>query len=99
MQSRIALCPRGNSLETYRVLEALRSGCVIVAETLPRRDYYAGSPFVWVRDWHRLPSVVDRLLADRAELEARHHASIAWWEAHLSPVAIARRILSGLDRR
>src|SRR5207244_3678757 len=46
MQSRIALCPRGSSLETYRFFEALRYGCVPVTESLPKATFYDGSPAV-----------------------------------------------------
>ncbi|MFN2607329.1 MAG: glycosyltransferase [Acidimicrobiales bacterium] len=97
MQSRIALCPRGGSLETYRFFEALRSGTIPVCERLPERSFYSGSPAVTVRDWSDLPAVVDRLLADPIGLEARHRAVLAWWEQRCSPAAVARQLAVALS--
>ena len=36
MNARVCLAPRGTSVETFRLLEGLRAGCVVVAERLPR---------------------------------------------------------------
>ncbi|MDQ4142420.1 MAG: hypothetical protein M3198_01540 [Actinomycetota bacterium] len=96
MDSRVVLCPRGGSLETYRFFEALRSGSIPVTERLPPRDFYTGSPALSVRRWSELPALLDEVLADRARLEARHRAALAWWESRCSPEAVARRLLAAL---
>ncbi len=44
MDSRVCLAPRGNSAETFRVLEGLRYGCVVVGERLPPFWFYENSP-------------------------------------------------------
>jgi hypothetical protein len=95
-QSRIALCPRGSSLETYRFFEALRCGCVPVTEALPRRDYYDGAPRRELRSWDDLPVVVEELLADGDELVAMHRAALDWWSRQCAPNVVARRIVAAL---
>lgn len=94
--SRIALCPRGSAVETYRYFEALRSGCVPLYEALPHRDYYDGAPGIHVRDWSRLRDVVDALLADPQRLREQHEAALQWYERWASPPAVARRIAARL---
>ena len=96
MDSRIALCPRGGSLETYRFAEALRFGCVPITEQLPSREYYDGRPGASVTSWRELEPTLDRLMADPARLEAEHHHALDWYERWFSPAAVAGRILDGL---
>lgn len=94
--SRITLCPRGGSLETYRFFEALRCGTVPICERLPDRGFYSGSPAVFIRRWADLPAVLDCLLADPVALQARHEAVVAWWEERCSPAAAARELAVAL---
>ncbi|MEZ5906839.1 MAG: exostosin family protein [Geminicoccaceae bacterium] len=64
MDSRFCLCPRGTRLETFRIFEGLRYGCITVTEALPDRWYLRGAPLVTVGDWRELPDLLRRLLAD-----------------------------------
>lgn len=98
MDSRIALCPRGGSLETYRFFEAMSFGTIPITEQLPDRYFYTGSPAVRVRQWSELPGVLHRLLADPAALRARHEAVLRWWHERCSPVAVAERLAAALTR-
>ena len=97
MDSRVTLCPRGGSLETYRFFEALRCGCVPISEQLPDREYYSQAPGIRVRSWLELPKVLDTLLSDSDALRAAHQEVMQWWADRCSPNAIARRLLGALD--
>jgi hypothetical protein len=55
MAARIALCPRGNIDETFRLVEAARCGCIAISEPLPRRWYNRDSPVVEIDRWDALP--------------------------------------------
>jgi len=103
MDARICLVPRGGSVETFRFFEALRAGCVVVCEPLPRAWFYDGSPAVALGDWRRLPDVLERLLDDPAELRRRHEAGLAWWRERCSVPAVAAfvaaRVGTALSRR
>lgn len=96
MNSRIALCPRGGSLETYRYFEALRCGTVPVYERLPDRPFYTGGPGVRVGRWAELPGALDRLLADPTGLHRAHEEALRWWEERCSPAAVARNLHDAL---
>lgn len=96
MDSRIVLCPRGGSLETYRFFEALSCGSVPVTERLPDRYFYTGAPSARVRDWSELPLVLERLLSDSEQLHALHDRVLEWWAQRCSPSAVASRLVSAL---
>ena len=94
--ARVCLAPRGTSAETFRVLEGLRAGCLVIADRLPRRAFYDGSPVIQIDRWSRLAEVVEPLLADPAELDRRQAAGLAWWRERCSEeavgAALARRL-------
>jgi hypothetical protein len=96
MDSRICLAPRGANVETFRLFEGLRYGCVVVGEPLPDTWYYRGAPIVQLRRWRDLGGALDALLADPVELEQRHRAALAFWEERCSEAAVARFILDRL---
>jgi hypothetical protein len=88
MDTKICVVPRGTSLETYRFFEALRFGCVVIAERLPQRWFYDGAPALRVRDWSELDRLVPSLLADPQRLAQLSAASLAWWAQCCSEDAV-----------
>ena len=94
--ARICLAPRGTSAETFRVLEGLRAGCIVISDRLPRRAFYDGSPVIQLDRWDGLAEVVEPLLADPGELARRQAAGLAWWRERCSEeavgAALARRL-------
>jgi hypothetical protein len=87
--SKYALCPRGNVEETYRVFEAARAGCVIISEPLPPRWYFAGAPYVSVRRWSELPSVLRELRVDERAAGELADATRAWWRDRIAEPKVA----------
>ena len=98
MDSRICLAPRGNSAETFRVLEGLRYGCVVVGERLPRFWFYEGSPVLQLRSWGELERVVAPILDDPGEMARLHAESLAWWRDRCSEQAVGRFLAERLNR-
>jgi hypothetical protein len=96
MDARICLAPRGANVETFRLFEGLRYGCVVVGEPLPDTWYYRGAPIVQLRRWREIGAILDDLLADPAEVEQRHRAALAFWDERCSEAAVARFILDRL---
>ena len=77
--TKIALAPRGSSVETYRFFEAMRQGCVVICDRLPPHWFYVGCPAIQVDDWGNLEAEVRALSADPER----------WW------ICIASRWLGG----
>ena len=98
MSAKIALCPRGNFDETFRLVEAAKSGCVAITERLPARWYYRGCPAVQLDAWRQLPDVLERLLSNAGELEQRAAAMRAWWDEQLSEPAVARYVAATINK-
>lgn len=95
--SKIALCPTGNSVETYRLFEAMRAGCVIISEPLPKHWFYRGSPIITVASWRELPSVLSDLFADPAGMQVIGERTFAWWRDVCSESAVAERAGAWID--
>ena len=90
MDAKVCLVPRGASLETFRFFEAMRYGCVTIAEALPPHWFYEDAPAIQTADWRNLPEILASLLDDPDRLRARHAATRAWWQARCSEDALGR---------
>lgn len=95
--TKIALSPRGSSVETYRFFEAMRQGCVVICDRLPPHWFYAGCPAIEIDDWSHLDALVDALLADPERLAELHRQSLSWWDEKLSERAVAQVIARSLE--
>jgi hypothetical protein len=88
--SRIVLSPPGiSNLECFRHYEALRAGCVVIAEKLPTKPHYLDSPIIALGSWRRNFQFVRKLMDDEAQLAELSKKSYQWYEEKLSPPATA----------
>ena len=98
MDTRICPVPRGTRLETSRLYEALRSGCIIVSEPLPDRWYTRDLPALVLHDWAELPDLVKDLVADPDRMEKLHHDTRRWWNTKCSEAAVGRFMAERLNQ-
>jgi hypothetical protein len=88
--SKIALSPHGFwRAECFRHFEAMRAGNVIISDKLPDTWYFKDSPIIQIEHWSQLRGVVNTLLSDGDRLIEIQKETIAWWENHCSPKAVA----------
>ena len=97
MNARVCLSPRGSLVETFRVFEDPRCGCVVVAEHLPSHWFYAGGPVVRLDRWSDLEGAIGPVLDDPAELRWWHTRALAWWRDRCSEAAIGRFLAARLN--
>jgi hypothetical protein len=95
--TKIALAPRGSSVETYRFFEAMRQGCVVICDRLPPHWFYVGCPAIQIGDWGNLENEVKALAANPNRLMDLHRRSLAWWDEKLSERAVAQIIAQCLE--
>ncbi len=88
--SKIAICPSGfKSPETCRHFEAMRAGCVVISEPLPKHYCYKGSPMIMLDSWKDLEKTVESLLSNPAHLHEVHEKTLDWWKNVCSERATA----------
>jgi len=100
MDTKICLSPRGTHLETYRLCEGMYYGCIVVAEEQPDHWFAEESPAFILKDWNKLPDLLDEILGNPLRMEALQKASLEYWDNVLAPVSIAQHMnacLSGLE--
>lgn len=98
-QTKIALCPRGVSHETFRIYEALRSGCAVIAARQLPSWFNEGWPVIEVDDWSGLKDLAEGLLGDEKRLTEISVQSRAWWEEKCSEEAVAHYMARELSLR
>jgi len=97
MNTKICPVPQGTSLETYRFFEAMRYGCIVVAESSPSRWFYDGSPAITIDNWSSLEQIVPELLEDRQLMRKKHQESLDWWKTKCSETAVGEYIALKLN--
>ena len=99
MDTKVALVPRGTSLETFRYFESMRAGCVVIAEALPDRWFYDGSPAIQIEDWSTLDEILGEIFSNPDRLQYLHEASLDWWQRVCSEEAVGRFMSDRLNAR
>lgn len=98
MDSKICLAPRGNSVHTWRYFEGIKSGCLVVANRLPkRRHYYEDAPIIEVDRWSQLEKKIVPYLEDETLLEQAQKRTLEYWEKKCSEAAIGSYIARCLN--
>jgi hypothetical protein len=90
--TKISLCPRGTTYETFRFFESCKAGCVVVCESLPNVWFYQKHPGIVIKDWSRLPAIIEELLADQERLEAKSAEALNYWKNVVSERTVAVRM-------
>ncbi|MBE9157829.1 glycosyltransferase family 1 protein [Nodosilinea sp. LEGE 06152] len=97
MNAKICLAPRGTTLETYRLFEAMRYGCVIIVESLPSRWFYNGAPIIQIGSWQNLEPVLTKLLNNPMLLQSLHQQTLDWWETKCSGKTVGKYIADEIN--
>jgi hypothetical protein len=77
--TKISVCPRGTSYETFRFFESCKAGCVVICEALPDVWFYKKHPAIILKDWSKLSSLIENLLNDEEMLKAKSAESLMYW--------------------
>ena len=92
MDSKICLTPRGTVIDTWRLFEGLKSGCLVICEPLPDDYFYQGAPVIQIDSWDELEKTVAPLLDDDQALQQWSNRSLEFWKNVCGEEAIGRRV-------
>tara|TARA_R110000751_G_scaffold86231_2_gene171784 strand:+ start:338 stop:1246 length:909 start_codon:yes stop_codon:yes gene_type:complete len=97
--SKIALCPTGAiSKETFRFYEALKSGCIIICEVLPKLWFYEQLMFCHTK-WHSIKEAIDFVMSlGDEEMQKISDTNLRLYKTILSPEPIAKYMLNELNK-
>ena len=96
-QSKIALCPKSISHETFRLYEAMRAGCVVVAARQLQSWFTNDWPVIEIDDWGELKDVASEILNDNQRLQEISEKTRLWWKENCSEEAVALYIARKLS--
>ena len=92
--SKIVLCPPGNpNVESLRIFEAMRAGCIVISEKLPPLRWYEKSPIIQVNNWRQAHRMITSILKEPNQLQDLHLKTLAWYENVCSPAAVSQYIV------
>lgn len=88
--SKFVLCPKGFiNIETFRHLEALRSGAIVVTQNMPDLYFYRDAPFLIIKNYKDLTITLNKLASNQTLLKEKQRKSIEWYEKYFSEQAVA----------
>ena len=93
-ETKIALVPRGTSLETFRHFEAAQAGCIVLTDGIPNTWYFDKHPFL-VTSWARMPGLICNLLRNESRLNEISDATRKWWKT-VEPNTLAAFVRSSI---
>lgn len=97
--SKIILSPKGFfNTECYRFYEALRQGCIVVTEPLPKTSpFYDNRYYVEVENWDNIRVVIDEILNDPIRMQLMSDEAVVYYNRCLSPKGVAHYVHKTLD--
>lgn len=94
--TKIALSPDGTSIDCFRYVEALGSGCVVITTKKDDIWYYRNSPTVFINSWNELnENLINNILS--MNLDEIYMKNLEYYNNNLSEEAVANYIVKSLN--
>lgn len=87
---KFAICPTGNSTETFRHIEAVMSGCVLISNHQRAHWYNYNVPYIYVNSWLELPAIFDFFVANPQTALDMHKETLEYYNKFLSLEAVSK---------
>ncbi|WP_455668152.1 hypothetical protein [Phocaeicola sp.] len=89
-QSKIVLSPKGfDDAECFRFYEALRQGCIVITEKLPKHDFYSDDSYIEIDNWKSVMPLIHALLKDPARMKTLSQKALDYYNRSLSPHGVS----------
>jgi hypothetical protein len=94
-RSKFVLCPRGfERTETFRHIESLHAGCIVISEPLPDISLYKNHPFLTYTNPSGLTRILDDIGKGKYDVTALQEQHLAFYRERLTVQAVAARMAS-----
>lgn len=94
--TKIALAPDGTSVDKFRYIEALGSGCVVITTNKDDIWYYKKSPAYFINSWNELSNELIRNILN-SNLDDKYYENLKYYNEKLSEEAVANYILKKIN--
>lgn len=89
-QSKIVLSPKGfDDAECFRFYEALRQGCIVITEKLPKHDFYRDDSYIEIDNWKFVMPLIHKLLNDPVRMKTLSQKALDYYNRSLSPCGVS----------
>ncbi len=93
LRSNFVLCPKGfYSTETFRHIEALHAGGVIISEKMPTVSIYKDNPFITYNNYSELKQIFKKIEKNELDIKGLSESHKTFYDSNLKTDAAARRI-------
>lgn len=92
--TKIAICPGGNNLETFRFTEAAKCGCVMVGPPKLNYWFYDQNPQINIEKWEDIHGLLPRVLGDLDKCQEISENTKQYYSHRFSEDAVTDYILS-----
>ena len=96
-ETKIAVAPDGTAPDSFRFVEALGSGCIVVVTNKDDVWYYRNSPVVWIDSWSQFnEEFINKLLS--MNIDEIYEQNLEFYKNNLSEEAVANYIKSKINK-
>ena len=94
--TKISLSPDGTTLDCFRFVESIGSGCIVISTKKYDVWYYNNAPVIWLDDWSQL---TQKLIDDIPKDINWQHLALDYYENTLSEKSVANYMLEKIKMK
>ena len=95
-ETKIAVAPDGTAPESFRYVEALGSGCIVISTRKDDNWYYKNSPAIFIDSWNDLnENMINNILS--LDIDNLYKRNLEYYNEKLSEEAVANYILEKIS--
>ena len=95
-ESKISLSPDGTSIDCFRYVESIGSGCIVITTKKDDLWYYRNSPVIFINSWDELNSnLISNILSK--DIDDIYFRNLKYYDDYLSENAVSNYIIQSLN--
>ena len=95
-RTKIALCPDGTSVDTFRYVESFGSGCIVITTNKENIWYYRDSPAFFINSWSELNENLIYTILSK-DIDKIYNENLNYYSEKLSEAAVSNYMLQKIN--